>query len=111
MMHIDFPILFAEAFFWALLLSAIGTKKWLAAGVTIIVVALIHMGQTGTDLFLVGSSEAYAWLAFLSIGVLVPSAILASIGSSIGGFAGQWIVSLFRSEELIDEGQDEAQSS
>jgi uncharacterized membrane protein YfcA len=111
MMHIDFPILFAEAFFLALLLSAIGTKKWLAAGVTIIVMALIHMGQTGTELFLVGSSEAYAWLAFLSIGVLVPSAILASIGSSIGAFAGQWIVSLFRSDELIDKGQDEPQSS
>ncbi|MDB5770434.1 MAG: hypothetical protein JWM42_808, partial [Burkholderia sp.] len=24
MMHIDFPILFAEAFFWALLLGALG---------------------------------------------------------------------------------------
>jgi hypothetical protein len=110
MMHIDFPILFAEAFFSAMLLGAIGVKRWLATGVTMIVVSCIHLGRIGTDLFLVGSHEAYAWLAFLSIGVLVPSAILASIGSSIGGFAGQWIVSLFRSEELIDEGQDEAQS-
>ncbi|MEN3291185.1 MAG: hypothetical protein V7642_438 [Burkholderiales bacterium] len=107
MMHIDFPILFAESFFWAMLLGAAGTRRWLAAGSTVIIVSCIHLGQIGTDLFLVGSNEAYGWLAFLSIGVLVPSCILASIGCSIGGFVGRWIVSLFQQDkEIVDEGQD-----
>jgi hypothetical protein len=109
MMHIDFPILFAEAFFWAMLLGVAGTKRWIAAGITVIVVSGIHLGQIGTDLFLVGSNESYAWLAFLSVGVVVPSCILASIGCSIGGFVGHGIVSLLRGEEeLADERQDGA---
>jgi hypothetical protein len=109
MMHIDFPILFAEAFFWAMLLGVAGTKRWIAAGITMIVVSGIHLGQIGTDLYLVGSNESYAWLAFLSVGVVVPSCILASIGCSIGGFLAEWIASLFRrDEELADEGQDGA---
>jgi hypothetical protein len=111
MMHIDFPILFAEFFLWAMLLGVAGTRRWIAAGSTIIVVSCIHLGQIATDLFLVGSNEAYGWLVFLSIGVLVPSCILASIGCSIGGFVGRWIVSIFQpDEEIVDEVQDEVQS-
>jgi hypothetical protein len=112
MMHIDFPVLFAESFFWAMLLGAAGTRRWIAAGCTIIVVSCIHLGQLGTDLFFVGSNEAYGWLAFLSIGVLVPAGILASIGCSIGGFARRWIAGLFQSDaEAEDEAQDEVASS
>ncbi|MEN3364094.1 MAG: hypothetical protein V7606_1368 [Burkholderiales bacterium] len=108
MMHIDFPILFAEAFFWALLLGALGARSWIAAGITVVVVSGIHVGKIALDLFLVASVESYAWLAFLSVGVLVPGCILASIGSSIGGYTGRWIVSLFRpaEEELLDEAEE-----
>lgn len=112
MMHIDFPILFAEAFFWAMLMGAVGTRRWLAAGVTMIIVSGIHLGQIGTDLFLAGTNESYGWLAFLSIGVVLPSLILASIGCSVGGLIGQWIVSLFQNQEdpIVEEAQDETQS-
>jgi hypothetical protein len=111
-MHIDFPILFAEAFFWALLMGAAGTKRWLAAGVTMIIVSGIYLGQIGMDLFLAGTNESYAWLAFLSIGVVLPSLILASIGCSVGGIIAECILRMFQDEEepVVEEAQDETQS-
>lgn len=110
LMHINFPLLFAEASLWALLMGAGGMRKWLAAPVTMIVVSAIHLGQIGTDLYFTGTPEAYAWLAFFAVVVVVPSWILASIGSSIGGFLGQWIISLFEREEgeLVDKAPDGA---
>ena len=105
MPHIDFPILFSEAFFWAMLMGLAGTRRWLAAGLTMLIVSAIYLGPLGVDLYLVGTRESQGWLAFLSIGVVVPSLILASIGSSVGGLLGAWLTGLLRpeEEELIPE--------
>jgi hypothetical protein len=109
-MQINFHMLLAEGFLWALLLGAFGARKWLAVILSVTAVSAMYVGRSGLELFERGSTEAYITLGVLAgMSVLMVLAV-SLIGASVGGAAWKWASAQIQPEDEEIEMVDEAES-
>lgn len=83
-MGYGFPALLAYAFAASFVLGLLKTSRWIAVLIAVITVWCVRIGQTEIDLLMAGTSQAYAWFAFLSVGVWFPTFVVAMVGSDLG---------------------------
>lgn len=83
-MNDQFIVLLGCAFIGAFLMALLGTGRWKAVLVCVIVIWCMRVGQTGIDLITAGRTDSYLWFAFLSLAAWIPAAVVALIGTDIG---------------------------
>jgi hypothetical protein len=104
-------MLLIEAFIWAFALGAFGARKWLAIGMSVLLVSGMYLAQTALALIESVSIDNQIALGTLA-GVAVLSALaIGAIGASAGGAVWAWAASQLYPEEeaAIDEGEAEAE--
>jgi len=102
-MGYGFPILLAYAFLASFLLGLLKTRRWIVVFISIVVVWCVRIGQTEIDLLTAGTTQAYAWLAFLSAAVWFPTFVVAMVGSDLGTRLRR---ALFAEDAETEEGPD-----
>jgi hypothetical protein len=105
----QFPILLAWTFLGSFLLAVLKTGRWKIIFVSMIAAWAASISQAQIDLLTAGTTEGYAWFAFLSAGMIFPAAVVAAIAADIGAA----LSSLFKpkdieSEAAPEEGPDES---
>jgi hypothetical protein len=107
-MQINFPMLLAEAFLWALLLGAFGARKWFAVILSVTGVSAMYLLRSGLDLYTRGTNEAMITLYVLAGVAAFMALAVALIGASVGGAAWTLASAQFNPEEemeMVDEAE------
>ena len=94
----QFPVMLAWTFLGSVLLGLLQTRRWKAIVISVVLVWGMQLSLADIDLLTTGSTEAYAWFAFLSLGVGFPTLVASAIGVDMGAL----LLSLFRPAETED---------
>lgn len=105
----QFPVLLAWTFLASFLLAVLKTGRWKIIVVSMIAAWAASISQAQIDLLTAGTTEGYAWFAFLFAGIAFPAAVVAAIAADIGAA----LSSLFKpkdadSETAPEESPDES---
>lgn len=100
----EFPIMLAWTLVGSFLLAVLKTGRWKVILVSAVAVWGMSLSRAQIDLLMTGTTEGYAWFAFLSVGILFPAMIVSAIGTDIGAS----LLSFFKprkieSEEVAEE--------